>query len=158
MQIFIMRHGEAALDSTNDAARRLTIFGRHESRMMGAWLSTKSVNIEKILISPYIRAQETLAMIRETMALPEAQLVPELTPTSKTIHVINYLHKQVVEGVNYMLIISHAPVVRCLVKDLCLGKRLPILVTASIVNVILESSGSGKFAWQMSPSQLTTVV
>ncbi|MCX2957881.1 MAG: phosphohistidine phosphatase, partial [Serratia symbiotica] len=44
MQVFIMRHGEAVLDAASDAVRPLTLCGRDESRLMAAWLNTKSVD------------------------------------------------------------------------------------------------------------------
>lgn len=84
MQVFIMRHGEAVLDAASDAVRPLTLCGRDESRLMAAWLNTKSVDIERVLVSPYLRAKQTLAMVREAMTLPEEEVLPELTPSGNT--------------------------------------------------------------------------
>lgn len=81
MQVLIMRHGEAALDAASDSVRPLTVCGRDESRQMAAWLNTKSVDIERVLVSPYLRAEQTLETVREALTLPEGEeVLPELTP------------------------------------------------------------------------------
>jgi phosphohistidine phosphatase len=81
MQVLIMRHGEAALDAASDSVRPLTVCGRDESRQMAAWLNTKSVDIERVLVSPYLRAEQTLATVREALTLPASEeVLPELTP------------------------------------------------------------------------------
>ncbi|MDU7939937.1 MAG: phosphohistidine phosphatase, partial [Citrobacter freundii] len=38
MQVFIMRHGDAALDAASDSVRPLTSCGCDESRLMANWL------------------------------------------------------------------------------------------------------------------------
>jgi len=73
MQVLIMRHGEAALDAASDSVRPLTVCGRDESRQMAAWLNTKSVDIERVLVSPYLRAEQTLATVREALTLPASE-------------------------------------------------------------------------------------
>ncbi len=81
MQVFIMRHGDAALDAASDAQRPLTLCGQDESRQIASWLSEQSVDIDQILVSPYLRARQTLEVVREVMALPaEPEVMPELTP------------------------------------------------------------------------------
>ncbi|WP_232037569.1 SixA phosphatase family protein [Candidatus Erwinia haradaeae] len=60
MQIFIMRHGESVSQATNDFVRPLTDRGYSESRQMAKWLKQRqSMNIEKALISPYVRTKQT---------------------------------------------------------------------------------------------------
>ena len=59
MQLFIMRHGDASMTAQTDAQRPLTGQGIAESRLMGKWLKSLNVNIEHLIISPYLRAQQT---------------------------------------------------------------------------------------------------
>ena len=43
MQVFIMRHGDAALDAASDSVRPLTTHGCDESRLMANWLKGQKV-------------------------------------------------------------------------------------------------------------------
>lgn len=50
MQVFIMRHGDAALDAASDSVRPLTTHGCDESRLMANWLKGQKVEIERVLV------------------------------------------------------------------------------------------------------------
>jgi phosphohistidine phosphatase len=107
MQVLIMRHGEAALDAASDSVRPLTVCGRDESRQMAAWLNTKSVDIERVLVSPYLRAEQTLATVREALTLPASEeVLPELTPGGDASLVGSYLQALAQQGVHAVLIVS----------------------------------------------------
>lgn len=155
-----MRHGEAALDAASDAVRPLTLCGRDESRQMAAWLNTKSVDIERVLVSPYLRAEQTLATVREALTLPEGEeVLPELTPGGNAEQVGSYLQALAMQGVSSVLIVSHLPLVGYLVAELCPGECPPMFATSAIANVDLPADGSyGKFEWQVSPSQVMAKV
>lgn len=155
-----MRHGEAALEAASDAVRPLTLCGRDESRQMAAWLNTKSVDIERVLVSPYLRAEQTLATVREALTLPEGEeVLPELTPGGNAEQVGSYLQALAMQGVSSVLIVSHLPLVGYLVAELCPGECPPIFATSAIANVDLPADGSyGKFEWQVSPSQVMAKV
>lgn len=160
MQVLIMRHGEAALDAASDALRPLTLCGRDESRQMAAWLNTQTVDIERVLISPYLRAEQTLATVREALTLPEGEeVLAELTPGGDAGLVGSYLQALALQGVKAVLIVSHLPLVGYLVTELCLGECPPMFATSAIANVDLAADGGyGKFEWQMSPSQVIVKV
>lgn len=155
-----MRHGEAALEAASDAVRPLTLCGRDESRQMAAWLNTKSVDIERVLVSPYLRAEQTLATVREALTLPESEeVLPELTPGGNAEQVGSYLQALAMQGVSSVLIVSHLPLVGYLVAELCPGECPPMFATSAIANVDLPADGSyGKFEWQVSPSQVMAKV
>ncbi len=155
-----MRHGEAALEAASDAVRPLTLCGRDESRQMAAWLNTKSVDIERVLVSPYLRAEQTLATVREALTLPEGEeVLPELTPGGNAEQVGSYLQALAMQGVSSVLIVSHLPLVGYLVAELCPGEYPPMFATSAIANVDLPADGSyGKFEWQVSPSQVMAKV
>ena len=81
MQVFIMRHGDAALDAASDSVRPLTVCGCDESRQMATWLKGQKVDIERVLVSPFLRAEQTLDVVGECMNLPSSvDVLPELTP------------------------------------------------------------------------------
>ena len=81
MQVFIMRHGDAALDAASDSVRPLTVCGCDESRQMATWLKGQQVDIERVLVSPYLRAEQTLDIVGECMNLPKhVDVMAELAP------------------------------------------------------------------------------
>lgn len=126
----------------------------------GGWLNTKSVDIERVLVSPYLRAEQTLATVREALTLPEGEeVLPELTPGGNAEQVGSYLQALAMQGVSSVLIVSHLPLVGYLVAELCPGECPPMFATSAIANVDLPADGSyGKFEWQVSPSQVMAKV
>ncbi|WP_297202677.1 phosphohistidine phosphatase SixA [uncultured Pluralibacter sp.] len=155
MQVFIMRHGDAALDAASDSVRPLTACGCDESRQMAAWLKGQKVDIERVLVSPYLRAEQTLGVVGECMNLPDSvDVLPELTPGGDVGLVSGYLQTLASEDVASVLVISHLPLVGYLVSELCPGETPPMFSTSSIACVTLDKAGQGHYDWQMNPCNL----
>lgn len=162
MQVLIMRHGEAVLEAASDSVRPLTDCGCGESVQMAAWLNAQAVNIQKVLVSPYLRAQQTLANVREVLTLADnvtVDVLPELTPGGDPAEVACELQALAKEGVTAVLIVSHLPLVGYLVAELCPGICPPMFATSAIASVELNAeSGVGVLDWQYGPSQITAKV
>ncbi|MBB1201734.1 phosphohistidine phosphatase SixA [Enterobacteriaceae bacterium 89] len=155
MQVFIMRHGDAALEAASDSVRPLTTCGCDESRQMANWLKGQKVDIERVLVSPFLRAEQTLNVVGECMNLPEEiDVLPELTPCGDVGLVSAYLQALANEGVATALVVSHLPLVGYLVSELCPAEAPPMFSTSAIANVTLDADGQGHFNWQMSPCNL----
>ncbi|MBJ5579060.1 phosphohistidine phosphatase SixA [Salmonella sp. NW368] len=155
MQVFIMRHGDAALDAASDSVRPLTPCGCDESRLMANWLKGQKVDIERVLVSPFLRAEQTLDVVGDCMNLPaQVDVLPELTPCGDVGLVSAYLQALANEESGSVLVISHLPLVGYLVSELCPGETPPMFTTSAIANVTLDVSGKGTFNWQMSPCNL----
>ena len=155
MQVFIMRHGDAALDAASDSVRPLTPCGCDESRLMANWLKGQKVDIERVLVSPFLRAEQTLDVVGGCMNLPgNVDVLPELTPCGDVGLVSTWLQALANEGVATVLVISHLPLVGYLVSELCPGETPPMFTTSAIASVTLDESGKGVFNWQMSPCNL----
>ncbi|EAS0613279.1 phosphohistidine phosphatase SixA [Salmonella enterica] len=155
MQVFIMRHGDAALDAASDSVRPLTPCGCDESRLMANWLKGQKVDIERVLVSPFLRAEQTLDVVGDCMNLPaQVDVLPELTPCGDVGLVSAYLQALTNEEIGSVLVISHLPLVGYLVSELCPGETPPMFTTSAIANVTLDVSGKGTFNWQMSPCNL----
>ncbi|KNC90542.1 phosphohistidine phosphatase SixA [Trabulsiella odontotermitis] len=155
MQVFIMRHGDAALEAASDSVRPLTVCGCDESRLMATWLKGQKVDVERVLVSPFLRAEQTLDIVRESLNLPkEVDVLPELTPCGDVGLVSAYLQTLANEGVASALVVSHLPLVGYLVAELCPGETPPMFTTSAIANVTLDADGRGVFNWQMSPCNL----
>ncbi|KML66032.1 phosphohistidine phosphatase SixA [Pectobacterium peruviense] len=157
MQVLIMRHGDAVLDAASDAVRPLSDGGRDESRQMACWLNEQNIDIERVLVSPYLRAQQTLDVVKKALPLPEeADCLNELTPGGDAQLVSYYLQTLAREGVGAVLVVSHLPLVGYLVAELCLNETAPMFATSAIACVKVDiESGNGVLHWQVSPAQLT---
>jgi len=119
MKIFIMRHGEAEVVASSDETRRLTDYGRKQSISQGQWLKTHlnstALSIQKVIVSPYVRAQETFELVNSALdnILNDVETWSGITP---------YGNATLVESV---LLVSHLPLVGSIVSELY-GKRNPI--------------------------------
>ncbi|OTA20453.1 phosphohistidine phosphatase [Xenorhabdus beddingii] len=158
MYVFIMRHGDAALDSISDTARELTPRGCMESRKMAYWLEQQDPDVDYILVSPYLRAGQTLEVVREYLTLPDSEeVLDELTPSGDVALVASYLHVLSTQGHKSVLVVSHLPLVGYLVSDLCPGQPPPMFATSGIACVKWDyQAAKGSLLWQTSPAQLAT--
>ena len=123
MNIWIMRHGEAGFFATSDSERTLTKQGEEAAFKQGEWLAKRlldqSVNLDKILVSPYVRAQQTFEQLTKGLqAGGSVQSFAKLSETWEGIvpsgnpeNVINYLRFLREEGAQNVLVISHLPLV-----------------------------------------------
>lgn len=156
MHIFIMRHGEAAWDAANDALRPLTERGKSESVQMAEWMAKQQYKIDYVLVSPYLRAQQTLAAVKEGLLLPNQIETEEgLIPGGNADHIAHYLRALGDVGYQNILVISHLPLVGYVVAELCPALSAPMFSTSTIACVNIESPrGTGELLWQASPATL----
>ncbi|CAK9890333.1 MULTISPECIES: phosphohistidine phosphatase SixA [Pseudomonas] len=111
MKLWVLRHGEAEQRANTDAERRLTAHGREQVLRSAAELLGQPPQV--ILASPYVRAQQTAALVHEALGFAKpVQTVPWLTPDSDPHAVIAELDKL---GVDEVLLVSHQPLVGNLV-------------------------------------------
>ena len=158
MQVYIMRHGDAAIQAASDAARPLTQKGKDESALMAGWLSNHQpqIEIDKVLVSPYLRAEQTLQIIRDNFKLPtQMQVMEELTPGGHAEFVADHIRDLATLGANAVLVVSHLPLVGYLVSELCPHKEPPMFTTSTIacINLNMEQLRSD-VEWMLSPSQV----
>ena len=147
-----MRHGDAVLGADDDASRALTSLGREQSRAMAIWLHQQMPHVDRVLVSPYLRAQQTWQTISDLYGDVPREELDELVPHGHASQVCDYL--RALEGdVNNVLIISHLPLVGYLVADLCPPQTPPMFVTSAMVGVELMD-GNGKVVWQQAPHLL----
>lgn len=157
MKVFIMRHGDAVPDAASDALRPLSERGVDESQQMARWLDARKPEIDRVLVSPYVRAQQTLAELRGALPLPdETECLPQLTPGGDADVVGDYLRALAGTGVNAVLVVSHLPLVGYLVAALCPQESAPMFATSGIARVTVDAaSGTGVLDGYVSPSRLT---
>jgi phosphohistidine phosphatase len=148
MKIIIMRHGEAAHEAGRDDLRPLTEKGRKQSTRMAEWVLNQLPRIDRVLVSPFLRAQQTWETVRLSLPTPaNIEEVHDLVPYGRSEVVSDYLRALDDE---YVLIISHLPLVGYIVNDLCANTVPPMFVTSGMASVTLIE-GQGRLDWLEGP-------
>lgn len=160
MHVYIMRHGDAALDAASDAERPLTLCGLEETQQMSHWLAAQQPAVDLTLVSPYLRAQQTYAKLAEEMSdTGHVETLSFLAPAGEANEVSDYLHALAIEGAQSVLVISHLPLVGYLVSALCPTECPPMFATAGIACIDYDyQSAHGRLCWQVSPSKLAAAI
>lgn len=156
MQVYIMRHGEAAECAECDSSRPLTCCGNEEVSQMAEWLGNKQPTIEALIVSPYLRALQTQATLAQHFtALPKATILNDLVPAGDPAKVSDYLHAQALSGIQSVLVVSHLPLVGYLVANLCPGEAPPMFATAGIAYIDYDPlCAKGQLLFQLGPTRL----
>jgi phosphohistidine phosphatase len=121
MKIWVLRHGEAVPHGSrpHDSERELTEHGRKEVLSSAAQLIGQPLTA--IYASPYLRAQQTAQLVRETLGFePEIRIVEWLTPDTNP----DKVAEQMV-SVSDVLLVSHNPLVGNLLSYLQHGAGHP---------------------------------
>lgn len=135
MKVYIMRHGEAELIAPLDSERRLTEYGKHKALQQGKKLAEAQIQFDKVLVSPYVRAQQTFEQVNLAFngrldGLPETW--EALTPDGSSVLVKDYLEILAEQGINNLLIVSHLPLVGEIADALCESRPAISFATATI--------------------------
>lgn len=130
MNIWIMRHGEAGFQADSDFSRTLTPTGEKMAETQGQWLGitlqTKQILLDKVIVSPYVRAQQTFSHLQQGLqavgfSQPLTHIVETwegITPEGDAQTVQDYLAFLHEEGAQNVLLVSHLPLVFDLVSEL----------------------------------------
>lgn len=137
MRLFIMRHGDADQFGLSDSERSLTEQGHLEASVMAKWLTQESVDFEHVLVSPYVRAQQTAKTLLAGMSVaPSITTLDNLIPSGSCQQVHDYIDGICsLEKINNLLIVSHMPLVSYLVSELTIEHNAPIFQTAAIAEI-----------------------
>lgn len=137
MQIFIMRHGEAENRFIDDASRCLTPLGVSEAGSSGTWLRDVVGHVDMALVSPYVRALQTLDALMLKVPVELTQNSADVTPDGQPELFHDYLRVLLAENphVRNLLIVSHMPFVSSLVDELCGHYHSVLFATAGIVQL-----------------------
>ncbi len=152
MRLFLMRHGEAGYDAHSDRERVLTEVGRYQTGLMSNWLTQKVAEFDLVVVSPYLRAQQSWQEVSKHFPEPKKWLVldeitPSADPQMAVELVLAYAEQYEAESV---LIISHMPLLGYMVSELVAGVEPPLFATSAIT--LIEKQGrNGEIVWQDTP-------
>ncbi|MDD9154736.1 phosphohistidine phosphatase SixA [Aliivibrio sp. S4TY2] len=152
MKVFIMRHGEAEMYAPSDEERNLTPHGESQSAQIAQWLmKTHQVQFDYVLVSPYVRAQQTWNAIKPILNVADAKVETsdEITPYGDSDDVVEYVKALgSVEDIENILIVSHLPLVGYLTADFVPGIMPPMFPTSAISCVeFSHSTGKSDLLW-----------
>ncbi|ART81095.1 phosphohistidine phosphatase SixA [Oceanisphaera avium] len=155
MNIFIMRHGQATPDAFSDAVRPLTEQGIDEVSLMARWLAPQVPHFDLVLVSPYLRAQQTWQQMATIIPASHVETCDELTPNCDADLSASLVlaHASAYPNGN-ILVVSHMPMVGYLVESLCAGMMAPIFVTSGIANISLKAGSGGILSWLEGPHNI----
>jgi len=147
MRLWLLRHGQAQAEARTDAARELTAHGRDEVGQSIEHLRGRALNI---YASPYVRAQQTAALVRDALPVAGAlQTVAWLTPDSDPRDSLARLQQLAGDEI---LLVSHQPFIGALGGLLVHGHRQQPLTMHTASLALLE--GDDLIAGLMSLSLL----
>ena len=160
MKIFVMRHGEAEVMAKTDEARCLTPYGRKQAFAQSEWLKnhmkSTALSFDKVLVSPYQRAQETFQQVNlafDGALEPVLEIWKGITPYGSAELVVDYLAALEEKSVENVLLISHLPLVGEIVAELY-GKRNPISFYPATVAQLDWNAGKGEIMSYSYPPEM----
>jgi len=170
MQIFIMRHGEASnqclTSNSSDTLRALTTLGASEAKKMGQWLANIQTDTIEILVSPYLRAQQTCGHVVNILTENGLSLATEpttldfITPAGnvqQTHDFIDGLLTQNTDERKVILLVSHMPFVSYLVAQLTQSQNMPIFATGAIAQINYDTNAmQGELVGLVSPAKISS--
>ncbi|GGI83566.1 phosphohistidine phosphatase SixA [Shewanella gelidii] len=156
MQLYLMRHGEAGFNAASDKERTLTNSGRYHTKLMSNWLCQQVADFDLVLVSPYLRAQQTWQEISQHFPSPRKWLVlddiiPAGDPTTAADVLLAYAEQYKADKV---LVISHMPLLGYLVAELVKGVEPPLFATSGIT-MIDKHGESCSMGWQQTPHTIS---
>ncbi|MDO6617726.1 MULTISPECIES: phosphohistidine phosphatase SixA [unclassified Shewanella] len=156
MQLFLMRHGEASFDAPSDRERMLSQVGRNQSNTMANWLTQKVNSVDLVIVSPYLRAQQTWQEVAKHLPEPNKWLVlDDITPSgSPQIAVDAILAYAEHYNAQKVLVIAHMPILGYMVSELVAGMEPPIFATSAIVSIDKNEHGF-HFELMQTPTQIS---
>ncbi|ERL54781.1 SixA phosphatase family protein [Psychrobacter aquaticus] len=80
MKIILVRHGQAEDETRPDSARQLTDFGQQQAAQTAEYVTTR-YHLDRFVVSPYDRAQQTLAEFQLRAPQVPSMVQDNITPS-----------------------------------------------------------------------------
>ena len=140
--LWMLRHGEAERQTRHDPDRVLTDLGRNDAAAAGQMLATLTPQPQRLLCSPYARAQQTAVAAQTSLPGLRIETVDWLTPDTPPLTTLKHLTAIHEESI---LIVAHQPLLGDLLGLLIEGDAgaAPDLPTAALTGVELPITAVG---------------
>ena len=107
MKLILMRHGQAEAYNDSDQTRQLTEFGYAQAQQTAEYIMNK-YQPDAFVVSPYDRAQQTLAAFTKIVPDVQVSVHDDITPSDDAVIALNNLTD--VKG-DCVLVVCHMPIV-----------------------------------------------
>ncbi|WP_394243428.1 phosphohistidine phosphatase SixA [Vibrio astriarenae] len=151
MKVIIMRHGEAEMFASSDAERQLTPNGVDKNLAAADQLVAQGiVNIDKVLVSPYVRAQQTWDNIGHKFDARSIETFDDITPYGDADDVFEYVCALAdAEALDSVMLVSHLPLVSYMTSVFASNTTPPMFVTSGVAVVDFDlTKRSGEISYQ----------
>ncbi|MGF1751999.1 phosphohistidine phosphatase SixA [Vibrio makurazakiensis] len=152
MKIFIMRHGEAEHFANSDAERVLTERGKKLSLSVAKSAQEMGFSqFDKVLVSPYIRAQQTWQEISTVFSTDKVETCDDITPYGESGQVFDFtLALAEVEKLDSLLFVSHLPLVGYLTAEFVKDMMPPMFPTSGLMCIDYDvEQQRGELLWNI---------
>ena len=120
MKLLVIRHGEAEPLRESDANRALTAKGISDAKALGNLISREELDCHVCVVSPYIRARQTLDnILLASPAKPEIFVAEHITPEDPVVSAYQVL--SAFSDYPSIMIVSHLPLVSRFIASLVDG-------------------------------------
>ncbi|CAM2796208.1 phosphohistidine phosphatase SixA [Vibrio rarus] len=154
MNVYIMRHGEAGSFASSDAERTLTERGETQSLQVAQAVVKQGIShFDLVLVSPYIRAQQTWQIIKQQFSADKVEQCEDITPYGQSDDVYQYLCALIeTQQVTSVLLVSHLPLVGYLTAEFVNDMSAPMFPTSGFAAIEFDvASGNGELLWHIAP-------
>ena len=163
MQLILIRHGKAedrslfSFSGKKDKARALTESGRRQMRKVAAGLRTLVSDIDVLVTSPLVRAQQTAAIVADVFAVSDIVEQPSLAPGGDASSLLAWLARQPTAAT--IAVVGHEPDLSHFAGLLIAGNEESFLMLKKGACALIEFThkpvaGRGRLVWLMQPSVL----
>ncbi|CAM4022537.1 phosphohistidine phosphatase SixA [Vibrio neonatus] len=154
MNVYIMRHGEAGSFASSDAERTLTARGEVQSLQVAQEVVKQGVShFDLVLVSPYIRAQQTWDVIKGLFSADKVEECADITPYGHSEDVYQYVCAMAeIQKPQSVLLVSHLPLVGYLTAEFVNDMAAPMFPTSGFAAIDFDlASSNGELMWHLAP-------
>ncbi|MEH6471844.1 MAG: phosphohistidine phosphatase SixA [Halopseudomonas sp.] len=144
LELLLLRHGEAEF-SLPDCDRNLTGCGVEQTQRVLARRIEALDGLSAVYVSPYLRAQQTAALLPDTLSLPALQSIDGLQPDCSVTQLIEWLQSQ--QG--KILLVAHNPLLSRLANRLLGESQRYSFDTSTLVclQMPIAAAGCAELSW-----------
>ncbi len=155
MECVFVRHGEASLDANSDFERLLTPVGEVQVIAASQWLA-RHWRADRVLVSPYHRAQQTAAAFIEAMPGLAWSDADFLTPDTN----LSFLNDALAErSEERLLLVGHNPLFSNALSWFCGEDLREVMAPASMarIDMTVAARGFGRLQWLRHAPDYSTI-
>ena len=158
MKVYLCRHGEAVAQAPTDAERSLTDRGRVEVMALWQTLREEGASVDRLIASPYRRAQQTALCIAGVYGGLERETCSYLVPEAKPEQFLEWLlgQSESTPDDSSLAVVSHMPLVSLLTgawvgdPDSRPGFRVGAV---ACLDVEVAATGGARLRWLRAPGR-----